>query len=90
MLPVPFYPVKILAIAGNYPLGRTALAVVAGRLPRFWFLAMIGEQVQAPDSALLSAGVALAIIAGWGLWRAVRRNRAARKPQDGEPRRNGL
>jgi membrane protein YqaA with SNARE-associated domain len=90
MLPVPFYPVKILAIAGNYPLGRSALAVVTGRLPRFWFLAMIGERVQAPDSALLSAGVALAIIAGWGLWRAVRRNRAARRPQGGEPRRDGL
>ncbi len=76
LLPVPFYPVKILAIAGNYPLRRFIAALVLGRLPRFWFLALVGDRLQASNSALGSFGAALALIAGWGIWRTVRRNRA--------------
>jgi membrane protein YqaA with SNARE-associated domain len=76
LLPVPFYPVKILAIAGNYPLRRFIAALVLGRVPRFWFLAMVGDRLQASNSALGSFGAALALIAGWGIWRTVRRNRA--------------
>lgn len=78
LLPVPFYPVKILAIAGSYPLVRFVLAVILGRFPRFYVLALGGQKVQAPDSALVSAGVALALIGGWGIWRTIRRNRQNR------------
>lgn len=78
VLPVPFYPVKILAITRGYPLWRFVGALVLGRVPRFYLLALGGQKVQAPDSALVSAGVALALIAGWGLWRTIRRNRQAR------------
>lgn len=75
LLPVPFYPAKILAIARDYPLGRFCLALALGRLPRFYLLAMGGQKVQAPNSALMSAGVALTLIGGWGVWRTYRRNR---------------
>jgi ribonucleoside-triphosphate reductase len=75
LLPVPFYPVKILAIVRDYSPVRFCVALVLGRLPRFYLLALGGKRVQAPDSALLSAGVALGLIAGWGVWRAYRRNR---------------
>lgn len=75
LLPVPFYPVKILAIVRDYSITRFAIALALGRLPRFYLLALGGKKVQAPDSALLSAGVALALIAGWGVWRTYRRNR---------------
>jgi len=79
MLPVPFYPVKILAIASDYPLKRFIAALVVGRFPRFWLLAVIGDRMQASNSALGSFGVALALIAGWGIWRTVRRNRQSRR-----------
>ena len=75
LAPVPFYPVKILAIAGDYPVSRFCLALVLGRLPRFYLLALAGQKVQAPKSALLSATVGLGAIALWGLWRTYRRNR---------------
>lgn len=78
LLPVPFYPVKILAITRDYPLWRCTAAIVLGRLPRFYLLALGGQKVQAPDSALFSAGAALALIGGWGLWRTIRRNRQAK------------
>jgi membrane protein YqaA with SNARE-associated domain len=78
LLPVPFYPVKILAIVGDYPLSRFVTALVIGRVPRFWLLAILGDRMQAPDSALGSAGAALALIGGWAIWRTVRRNRSAR------------
>ena len=78
MLPVPFYPVKILAITRDYSLWRFAGALVLGRFPRFYLLALGGQKVQAPDSALFSAGAALALIGGWGLWRTIRRNRQAK------------
>jgi membrane protein YqaA with SNARE-associated domain len=78
LLPVPFYPVKILAITRDYPVLRFVGALVMGRFPRFYLLALGGQKVQAPDSALFSAGAALALIAGWGLWRTIRRNRQAK------------
>ena len=78
LLPVPFYPVKILAIVRDYPLARFMTALVLGRLPRFYALARVGEEVQAPKSALLSAGITLGLFAAWGVWRTVRRNRRRR------------
>jgi ribonucleoside-triphosphate reductase len=75
LLPVPFYPVKILAIVRDYPLARFIVALVLGRLPRFYALALGGQKIQAPDSALVSAGVTLGLFAAWGVWRTVRRNR---------------
>jgi membrane protein YqaA with SNARE-associated domain len=80
VLPVPFYPVKILAIAGEYPLARFALALLLGRLPRFYLLALGGHRYQAPNSALLSAAVGLSLIALWGIWRRIRRNRGRARP----------
>jgi len=75
LMPVPFYPVKILAIASDYPVSRFCAALILGRLPRFYLLALAGQKVQAPKSALLSATIGLGAIALWGLWRTWRRNR---------------
>jgi ribonucleoside-triphosphate reductase len=78
LLPVPFYPVKILAIARDYSIGRFVAAVVIGRLPRFYLLALGGQKMKAPGGALVSAGVALALIGSWGVWRTIKRNRQKR------------
>ena len=78
LVPMPFYPAKILAIARGYPLTRFLLAVILGRFPRFYLFALGGQKVQAPGGALISAGVALGLIGGWGVWRTIRRNRQRR------------
>ena len=77
LMPVPFYPVKILAIASDYPIARFATALVLGRLPRFYLLAVTLKQAPAPQGALLSATAGIALIAGWLLWRTWQRNRRA-------------
>ena len=76
LLPVPFFPVKILGIIRDYSLTRFILAIITGRLPRFYLLALAGQKVQAPGSALASAGATLALIGIWGVWRTYRRNKS--------------
>jgi membrane protein YqaA with SNARE-associated domain len=75
LVPMPFYPTKILAISRDYSLPRFCLALTLGRLPRFYYLAVIAHKVHAPKSALVSAAVALTAMAAWGLWRTYRRNK---------------
>jgi membrane protein YqaA with SNARE-associated domain len=75
LLPMPFYPTKILAIARDYPLRLFCLALAVGRLPRFYYLAVIAHKAKLPKSALVSSAIALSLMAGWGLWRTYRRNR---------------
>lgn len=74
LAPVPFYPVKILAIASDYPLARFIVALVIGRLPRFYFLATvlakISERVQASNSTILSVMLVLAAFGAWRIWKA--------------------
>jgi membrane protein YqaA with SNARE-associated domain len=81
LLPVPFYPAKILAIARGYPLRRFVAALLLGRIPRFWLLAIVGGRLGASNSALGSFWAALALIGGWGIWRTVKRNRAAKQKE---------
>ncbi len=52
--PVPFSPFKILAFASNYPLLRYIGSLVAGRMPRYYFLALFGELFQVPNWLLIS------------------------------------
>lgn len=72
LFPVPFYPVKILAIASRYSLALFIAAVVLGRWPRFYLLAVGGRQVQAPNSWLVGAGAALELLIVFGIWRSRR------------------
>jgi membrane protein YqaA with SNARE-associated domain len=74
LAPVPFYPVKIMAIAADYPLSRFIAALLVGRLPRFYFLArfLAGlDNYAAPkNSTLMWIVLALAAFGGWRFWRA--------------------
>jgi membrane protein YqaA with SNARE-associated domain len=76
LAPVPFYPVKFLAIASDYPLPRFIAALVAGRLPRFYFLAValaeVGERVEARTSTVLWLMLGMALFGAWRIWRARR------------------
>jgi membrane protein YqaA with SNARE-associated domain len=76
LAPVPFYPVKIMAIAADYPLRRFIVALVVGRLPRFYFLARVLAEIDdyaAPDnSTLMWIMLALASFGAWRFWKAHR------------------
>ena len=41
--PLPFYPVRLAAPLADYPPTRYVMAVLMGRLPRYYFLAWGGE-----------------------------------------------
>ena len=74
LAPVPFYPVKILAIAADYPLRRFVVALIVGRLPRFYVLARVLAQVdeyaQPRNSTLVWIMLALAGFSAWRIWKA--------------------
>ena len=73
LAPVPFYPVKIMAIAADYPLRRFIAALIVGRLPRFYFLARFLSELDdyaAPrNSTLVWIVLALAAFSAWRIWK---------------------
>ncbi len=48
LTPLPVYVVRILAPAANYSYPRYLLAIMLGRLPRFYLVALIGNVIQVP------------------------------------------
>jgi membrane protein YqaA with SNARE-associated domain len=79
---VPFYPVKILAIAADYPLRRFIVALIVGRLPRFYvlarFLAALDNYAAPKNSTLMYIVLALAAFGAWRFLKA-RKQVTARK-----------
>jgi membrane protein YqaA with SNARE-associated domain len=82
LAPVPFYPVKIMAIAAGYPLRRFIVALVVGRLPRFYFLARFLSELDdyaAPrNSTLMWIVLALAAFSAWRIWKVHQRATSGR------------
>ncbi len=50
--PVPFYPIRILSVASGYPMWKYAAAVVSGRIPRYYILALFGAVFNIPNWVL--------------------------------------
>ncbi len=42
--PIPFYPIRVIAPLAGYPPTRYVAAVFVGRVPRYYLLALLGEQ----------------------------------------------
>lgn len=57
--PVPFYPFKFLSIMGNYPLWKYQSALITGRIPRYYVLAILGNALQLPGWLLIAIFVVL-------------------------------
>jgi ribonucleoside-triphosphate reductase len=43
LTPIPFYPLRIVAPMANYPVAKYVSAVVVGRVPRYFLLALGGS-----------------------------------------------
>ena len=65
LTPIPFYPVKFLALSESYPLGRYLLALIVGRAPRYYLYAWLGDVLDVPNWAIIAAFAAM-ILAGVG------------------------
>jgi membrane protein YqaA with SNARE-associated domain len=51
--PVPFHPVKFMAIATAYPLQKYLLALFVGRTPRYYLVALAGKGLQISNWVVL-------------------------------------
>ncbi|UCH84201.1 MAG: VTT domain-containing protein [Candidatus Latescibacterota bacterium] len=62
LLPIPFYPVKFLAIADKYPLRRYLLALIIGRTPRYYAIAYLGHVLRLPLWSIVALALLLLAI----------------------------
>lgn len=51
--PIPFEPFRFAAILARYSIPRYLLAVLVGRFPRYYLIAMIGDTYQVPNQYLI-------------------------------------
>ena len=59
--PVPFYPFKFLSVAGHYPQWKYQSALVVGRTPRYYILALLGHALQIPTWVLITLFIVIVI-----------------------------
>lgn len=75
-------PLRVVAAAGKFPLGRFALAIFLGCLPYYFAVAWFGHSVHVPPWAYVAAVLALGAL-GAAQWLSRRaRDHAARRGQD--------
>jgi ribonucleoside-triphosphate reductase len=61
LTPLPFFPLKVMALATGYPLARYAAAVGVRCVPRYALLAWLGTAVRIPVSLFVALFVILVI-----------------------------
>ncbi len=77
LTPIPFYPIKFIALSARYPASRYLLALVVGRAPRFYVYAWLGERLDIPNWVIVGGFVAMVVPAAVAkLWRSVAGSRA--------------
>lgn len=60
--PIPFFPFKFMVYASKYPIWRYLVAVIIGRLPRYYLLGKAGQFFQIPDWLIISAFLAMFLL----------------------------
>jgi ribonucleoside-triphosphate reductase len=61
LTPLPFYPIKFLALADGYPMSRYLLAITIGRTPRYFMIATIGYWLKIPNWMLIAAALVILV-----------------------------
>jgi ribonucleoside-triphosphate reductase len=62
LTPLPFYPIKFLAISDRYPLKNYLLALIVGRAPRYYALAYLGQVLRLPTWSLVAVALVLLVV----------------------------
>jgi membrane protein YqaA with SNARE-associated domain len=62
LTPLPFYPIKFLAISDRYPLKKYLLALIIGRSPRYYGLAYVGHVLRIPTWSLIALALVLLVV----------------------------
>lgn len=73
---IPFYVFRVLSPTSGYPLRRYMLAMAVGRLPRYYFFALLGEALPLPD---LIPALLLILVVCIALFLLVKRHLASRR-----------
>ena len=60
--PIPIYPFRFLVVMARFPLFKYLLALLIGRLPRLYLIALFGHTVILPDYAYIIIFVILSLI----------------------------
>jgi membrane protein YqaA with SNARE-associated domain len=68
--PLPFYPIRVLAISSKYSIWRYFAAVVLGRFPRYYILALFGYYIKVPISILALVFIIFLFITCWPMIQA--------------------
>lgn len=63
LTPLPFYPIKFLAISDHYPLKKYLLALIVGRTPRYYVIAYLGQVLRLPTWSLIALALVLLVVA---------------------------
>ena len=71
--PIPFFPFKVLAFASRYPLPKYIGALVVGRFPRYFVLALIGYYFHIPGWMLVTVFVIIILTLLPGLSRVIKK-----------------
>jgi membrane protein YqaA with SNARE-associated domain len=74
--PVPDWSVRILGAFARYPMRRYLLAFAIGRVPKFWLLASVGQELQISRMTVVVMVLGSVVVTGAGV--AVRQLRSAR------------
>lgn len=82
--PLPDWAARIMGVVAGYPVSKYVLAFWLGRLPKFFFLAWLGQKL--PLTAMQLTVIAIVTVAvGYGVaWKRGRRGGETARRQDGQ------
>ena len=73
-LPVPFYPIKFMALSSKYSMPKFLTAITIGRIPRYYLLGLLGREFHIPNWVLIALLIVMIVtiyhskIWGWIKW----------------------
>ena len=76
--PVPFFVFKFIAFSARYSILKYMLALLIGRFPRYYLLALTGAVFQIPGSIILAIFIGMVLLYVISGWRQYQHNRQSK------------
>jgi membrane protein YqaA with SNARE-associated domain len=71
LLPIPFYPFRILVVLARYPVLPYLLTVFLSKFPRFIVLSFVGQVIKIPDWLLAALMIILIVVSNFPILKKV-------------------